>query len=610
MKQRIEVKDQVRLGLAKVCELCIGGIKYRLFRSLVTVATVALAVTFLMTMLSQSIIRRNVSQAVAIEVAPQQWYDGWLNRLTRPMTHEELQSLLRNEDRRGYQDRLAEIQGWGELTDGQLQEMVRVARQEHQYLNYINSRRDEIRALLLGPQIDEGWAILEALDDPDRMQDFQTYWSKLPTDEEFIDGFSPFVDAWNRQQPLRAAVLQGQRESVEALDELLGDRRAEQMLAEGGPEALQTLRQAGYVVNEESLAALVEPAQLALTLDDIFMLRTLRSVRVHLARKADVSSEKVNDRILFEQARSLGNAEEMLRVLQREQRTARQNLLGGLALRRITQQELPEPAEMARLASAEGEQGEWIGHLAYIDELVEPLARQAGVDSQDLDPQHLTELASTASGAQEILDVVREHSVSLETAWRKESMSLPTYRDRLALLQNLLSQLDPESMVAAAQARLRADTLRQVEARLAGEDTSGPFGFGQRTLWLIGVSFLVCAVGIANAMLMSVTERFREIATMKCLGALDGFIMSLFVLESCIQGVAGGLAGAVVGLLLGVAQSYAEFRGLAFGQFPLGGILACMGVSMLAGIFLAALAAVYPSWVASRMAPMEAMRVE
>ena len=68
--------------------------------------------------------------------------------------------------------------------------------------------------------------------------------------------------------------------------------------------------------------------------------------------------------------------------------------------------------------------------------------------------------------------------------------------------------------------------------------------------WLISLSLLVCVVGIANAMLMSVTERFREIGTMKCLGALDTFIVKLFLLESTFQGFAGTSAGIVIGFLL------------------------------------------------------------
>ena len=66
--------------------------------------------------------------------------------------------------------------------------------------------------------------------------------------------------------------------------------------------------------------------------------------------------------------------------------------------------------------------------------------------------------------------------------------------------------------------------------------------------WLISLSLLVCVVGIANAMLMSVTERFREIGTMKCLGALDTFIVKLFLLESTFQGLAGTSAGSSLAL--------------------------------------------------------------
>ena len=47
-------------------------------------------------------------------------------------------------------------------------------------------------------------------------------------------------------------------------------------------------------------------------------------------------------------------------------------------------------------------------------------------------------------------------------------------------------------------------------------------GISTKDIWLIVMSLIVCVVGIANSMLMAVTERFREIGTMKCLGALDG----------------------------------------------------------------------------------------
>ena len=86
--------------------------------------------------------------------------------------------------------------------------------------------------------------------------------------------------------------------------------------------------------------------------------------------------------------------------------------------------------------------------------------------------------------------------------------------------------------------------------------------------WLVVLSLLVCLVGITNAMLMSVTERFREIGTMKCMGALDGFIIKLFLLESSFMGTAGTIIGAVVGFLLTLMLSSLSYGSIVFSYVP------------------------------------------
>src|SRR5262249_9292677 len=63
----------------------------------------------------------------------------------------------------------------------------------------------------------------------------------------------------------------------------------------------------------------------------------------------------------------------------------------------------------------------------------------------------------------------------------------------------------------------------EVTARLQEQEAHA------RQIWLVVMSLVVCTVGISNSMLMSVTERFKEIGTMKCLGALDSFIVKLFL---------------------------------------------------------------------------------
>lgn len=176
------------------------------------------------------------------------------------------------------------------------------------------------------------------------------------------------------------------------------------------------------------------------------------------------------------------------------------------------------------------------------------------------------------------------------------------------------NHLDPGSLTAReledlaahrAHARLLAAAERQTV-----DAGGGLMGIGMRMTWLAIVSMLVCAVGIANAMLMSVTERFREIATLKCLGALDGFIMAVFLIEAGLLGLVGGVGGALAGFLLAGGRMAVAFRALLFQAFPWGDVAIAGVISIAVGMVLAAVSAVYPSLRAARLAPMEAMRIE
>lgn len=128
--------------------------------------------------------------------------------------------------------------------------------------------------------------------------------------------------------------------------------------------------------------------------------------------------------------------------------------------------------------------------------------------------------------------------------------------------------------------------------------------------WIIFLSLLVCVVGIVNAQLMSVTERFREIGTLKCLGALDRFIVRLFVFEAAIQGLAGSFLGVFLGILAATATSALRYGLDLFLLFPFADIGLSALLSMLTGTGLSLLGVLYPALLAARMQPVEAMRVE
>lgn len=148
---------------------------------------------------------------------------------------------------------------------------------------------------------------------------------------------------------------------------------------------------------------------------------------------------------------------------------------------------------------------------------------------------------------------------------------------------------------------------KQIISSLEEEELQG---ISPKDVWLIVMSLIVCVVGIANSMLMAVTERFREIGTMKCLGALDRFVVRLFLLESSFQGLAGALIGALIGVLGSIILGFKDYGLDLFFYFPLLPVLWIILLGCLLGMILAVLGAAFPAWRAAKLPPAEAMRTE
>ncbi len=144
-------------------------------------------------------------------------------------------------------------------------------------------------------------------------------------------------------------------------------------------------------------------------------------------------------------------------------------------------------------------------------------------------------------------------------------------------------------------------------AQRAGEAKRDRF----RGRWIIAISLVVTVIGISNAMLMSVTERFRDIGTMKCLGATSHFIRRLFLLEASFTGAVGGAIGVVFGTAFAVI-SYLFLYGprlIAHALVSqLASLAAAAGLSLLASVLLSIIAALYPAQFAARMLPAAALR--
>lgn len=179
---------------------------------------------------------------------------------------------------------------------------------------------------------------------------------------------------------------------------------------------------------------------------------------------------------------------------------------------------------------------------------------------------------------------------------------------RLRLGRMVLVFMGISLSMAFTGSLLATDVLyRQLPVEAAGANQASATAF--RWMW-VAVALLISTSGTLNAILMSVTERIKEIGTLKCLGAKNIHIVEIFFFESALLGFLGGLTGGVVGYLfavltfaINISSRYLSAEVLLQASQV---ILWCLGISMT----LALLASIIPVLVAARIEPASAMRYE
>jgi putative ABC transport system permease protein len=120
---------------------------------------------------------------------------------------------------------------------------------------------------------------------------------------------------------------------------------------------------------------------------------------------------------------------------------------------------------------------------------------------------------------------------------------------------------------------------------------------------IAGISLLVGGIGIMNIMLVSVTERTREIGLRKAVGARGGDILLQFIVEAVVISLLGGLLGLTLGALVSLLVT---LSGLLTTSVSVTSVVLALGFSMAVGLFFG----IYPARRAARLNPIDALRYE
>ncbi len=199
-------------------------------------------------------------------------------------------------------------------------------------------------------------------------------------------------------------------------------------------------------------------------------------------------------------------------------------------------------------------------------------------------------------------------AVSWGSLCRRFLRSLITMLGVVLGIAFLTYMLVNDSIVDALMA-MRDDQVN-ILLQKSGVDILADRGADTMMILLIVLSLLTCLVGIVNAMLMSVTERIKEIGTLKCLGAQDSFIVKTYFIESSMQGVIGTALGVVIGLLVAVGIGAFSYGRYVAQSFPGIEVLQAAVFALLIGSLMSVSASIAPAYWAARKQPVDAMRVE
>lgn len=205
-------------------------------------------------------------------------------------------------------------------------------------------------------------------------------------------------------------------------------------------------------------------------------------------------------------------------------------------------------------------------------------------------------------------DVSTDSAIVVTQDWFDSTYNRNDY-DKVVVKVKNLDEIASVKTAIEKQMNRRDTTVDVMDTRKTMETIFQ--AFGQITTFVSaigGISMLVAGVSILNIMMMSVTERIKEIGIMRSIGAQRKEVMAMFLYEAVILGVVGSILGGVLSLLGGYAISSLMLQTTKYLFVPSSLIHIVYGMTF--GIVICLICGIYPAWRAANLNPIDALRHE
>jgi putative ABC transport system permease protein len=205
-------------------------------------------------------------------------------------------------------------------------------------------------------------------------------------------------------------------------------------------------------------------------------------------------------------------------------------------------------------------------------------------------------------------DINPDYGIVVEDKWYQQAYGQKDY-DMVIVKVRDISRIEETKEVIEKQLNRRETVVDVIDTKAILERILDTFGrISTFTTAIGGISLIVAGVSILNIMMMSVTERIREIGVLRSIGTLRKEVMSMFLFEALILGIIGSMIGGGLSIVGGYAVSLLMLRTSEYLFVPSSMVYILYGVAF--GIGTSLLSGLYPAWKASNLNPIEALRHE